>query len=694
MVKSLVPLKFIAVPRLLDHIGLAMYSKYTKAIGELVVNGYDADASKVWVNVKKDKIVIEDNGTGMDEKNIREGYMLLGSGQKRLSSKTKVFNRLPIGNKGIGKLAGLGIANRIEIITVKDGFKYSFSIDRDKLQSKKTLEEAVFDDFTESPANSVKNGTTVILTKFHNHVKIDVDQLRSHLALEVPQDKNFIVYVNNEVSSRKDIPAKRKIDIDEIVLGVGLVCGEIIVAKKSLTNIQPGIITTVRNRAVGKPSLFNIYSSRHRFFHSMSSLITGTVEVADFDPEEADDDRPIIQTDREGFIEDHPKYIAYAKFITSKLFDILKEEEDELNRKQEMEKDAKVNDALKNVIKDFNDFQKEKNEKILSEKENYSGLDQDAKGEMEAVYSASHSDFARQKASNFLGIKDPQIRKEIAATQGAGHILIDNKKYKLVATPLGEDDVECRIDDEKLLVIINTSHPAYDAAIASKTVEVILFRAIADACACKESKSPLEMYEKIDELIRFHSKRMGKRKSGNDIFELLIDDNKLETQHLSSKEKEVLKLRFGIRNKEHRLDEIGKKFGFTKQRAKQIIENALSKISFSSESKINDNDIELIKNLVNERTHKILKIVSIFYEVSVKELLGRKRDAQTAKARQIVMFLLRKDLNLSFPQIGKALSNRDHTTAIHAFRKIGKDTEKNEKIKQEIQKIEAQLSFL
>ena len=38
-------LKFITATRMLDHFGLSMYSKYPKAISELVVNGYDADAN-------------------------------------------------------------------------------------------------------------------------------------------------------------------------------------------------------------------------------------------------------------------------------------------------------------------------------------------------------------------------------------------------------------------------------------------------------------------------------------------------------------------------------------------------------------------------------------------------------------------------------------------------------------------------
>ena len=81
-----------------------------------------------------------------------------------------------------------------------------------------------------------------------------------------------------------------------------------------------------------------------------------------------------------------------------------------------------------------------------------------------------------------------------------------------MALPLGVDDYECRIDDVGLSVVINISHPAYDQAVAEKAVELITYRAIADAFANKESQSPEEMYEKIDELLRFQASRIMERR--------------------------------------------------------------------------------------------------------------------------------------------------------------------------------------
>jgi len=54
------------------------------------------------------------------------------------------------------------------------------------------------------------------------------------------------------------------------------------------------------------------------------------------------------------------------------------------------------------------------------------------------------------------------------------------------------------------VVNINVDHPAYLQAVEEKNVESAVFRAIADAYACKVSRTAEEMYEKIDKLIRVH----------------------------------------------------------------------------------------------------------------------------------------------------------------------------------------------
>ena len=57
------------------------------------------------------------------------------------------------------------------------------------------------------------------------------------------------------------------------------------------------------------------------------------------------------------------------------------------------------------------------------------------------------------------------------------------------------------------------------------------------------------------------------------------------------------------------------------------------------------------------------------------------------KPRQVVMFLLREEIHLSFPIIGQELGGRDHTTALHACNKIEALIKENERLNQEINSI-------
>ena len=51
------------------------------------------------------------------------------------------------------------------------------------------------------------------------------------------------------------------------------------------------------------------------------------------------------------------------------------------------------------------------------------------------------------------------------------------------------------------------------------------------------------------------------------------------------------------------------------------------------------------------------------------------------------MFLMRREINNSYPTIGGELGGRDHTTAIHAYNKILKEVNDNEKTKQDVESI-------
>lgn len=88
---------------------------------------------------------------------------------------------------------------------------------------------------------------------------------------------------------------------------------------------------------------------------------------------------------------------------------------------------------------------------------------------------------------------------------------------------------------------------------------------------------------------------------------------------------------------------------------------------------------------------EIIATVSRYFDVELEELLGKSREKRLSFPRQIIMYLLRTELNMSFPNIGHELGGRDHTTAIHADGKIRKELETDVKLKQDIELIKQQL---
>jgi chromosomal replication initiator protein len=85
----------------------------------------------------------------------------------------------------------------------------------------------------------------------------------------------------------------------------------------------------------------------------------------------------------------------------------------------------------------------------------------------------------------------------------------------------------------------------------------------------------------------------------------------------------------------------------------------------------------------------IIEAVGKFYGVSVKDIIGNSRKKELVWPRQIAIYLIREELNTSYPTIGNELGGRDHTTAMHAYNKIYHEVKDNgnEKIKQELESV-------
>ncbi len=87
----------------------------------------------------------------------------------------------------------------------------------------------------------------------------------------------------------------------------------------------------------------------------------------------------------------------------------------------------------------------------------------------------------------------------------------------------------------------------------------------------------------------------------------------------------------------------------------------------------------------------VIERAAKYFQISIDEILGPKRDKDIVVPRQIAMYLLRSELRLSFPKIARELGRKDHTTAIHSVEKIEKEQVFDEKIRAAISDIKERL---
>lgn len=90
-------------------------------------------------------------------------------------------------------------------------------------------------------------------------------------------------------------------------------------------------------------------------------------------------------------------------------------------------------------------------------------------------------------------------------------------------------------------------------------------------------------------------------------------------------------------------------------------------------------------------TAHVVDVVASAFGISSEKLMGRDRTREAALPRQVVMYLLRQEANVSLPQIGEALGGRDHTTVIYACEKVADMLERDDRLRRQVLKIREQL---
>ncbi len=88
---------------------------------------------------------------------------------------------------------------------------------------------------------------------------------------------------------------------------------------------------------------------------------------------------------------------------------------------------------------------------------------------------------------------------------------------------------------------------------------------------------------------------------------------------------------------------------------------------------------------------RIQALVADYYNVTLEDMKGKRRDKHIVFPRQVAMFLVREETPSSLPAIGKAFGGRDHTTALHSIEKIANELKEDERLRYEVQSIREKL---
>jgi chromosomal replication initiator protein len=117
---------------------------------------------------------------------------------------------------------------------------------------------------------------------------------------------------------------------------------------------------------------------------------------------------------------------------------------------------------------------------------------------------------------------------------------------------------------------------------------------------------------------------------------------------------------------------------------KSPVTNELIESSFAK-------NLEMGAAIIRSTPDKVTDVVSKYYQVGKRSLLGDSRARPIARPRQILMYLLRTHLGVSLEEVGRVVGGRDHTTVMHAVAKITQLATQDVQIREDISRIKASI---
>ncbi len=423
-------------------LGERMYVESIELVRELVNNAYDADATDVYVTLSPTSIVIEDNGSGMNESGLAQ-FFTIGSEEKRTHSISPRFGRKRIGQFGIGKFAALAAAERFVVESKKGDWIYSVIFDREDWRSRMGWELPII---KERATPLHHEGTKITLSKLKK--QFTASDIERHLKDTVPlRARRFSIYVNGKKISARYIPGRHfPININTIY---GKIEGELTLAARADLVDKAGISCRVKQVLI-KRELFDLERT-HAFG---LSRITGDVN-ADF--------LPVIGS-RDDFLRDSNEFQFFYQVVRVKLEKILKDLKKEADSKKLQKIQAELREAL-NKLKGALELHPEfapTGRTITQKKKKRRGLvvgstgpDIEARTKMVATKENNMIRESRKEARETVKQVAPKPKPEVIK-----RIKLNKIGVSVAVAQLGAESAE--VTSNGNLIYVNSDHPLYN----------------------------------------------------------------------------------------------------------------------------------------------------------------------------------------------------------------------------------------
>lgn len=361
------PLRFKVAPHIVEDLGLNLYTTLPQVLAEFVANAYDADSPSVNIlmdvdaihearsNIRQqlgsDKralesrllpptltISIRDTGVGMTRMDLAEKFLVAGRRRRTEDTKTVTEKRRAImGRKGLGKLAGFGVAKTVIVTTRAKGESHATRIrlSFDDLVGVRTTDLIeIPDEHLPDGGGIVTSGTHITLEGLlYGTAKSKQSTIEGDLAehFELIRPEEFAILINDQPIRREPAtyvfcwPDPEKAVDDLVDAKVATETGfaefryRMRFRDRYLRGARRGVRVYARRRLAMAPSLLDANTNMHGF--RMTDYLDGVVEADFLDNEKTD----LIATDRQSLRWDAAILSPLRDFLSEKITEACKE---------------------------------------------------------------------------------------------------------------------------------------------------------------------------------------------------------------------------------------------------------------------------------------------------------------------------------------------------------------------------------